>query len=485
MSYHSQYKQDQFLNENVFKGMTGGFFLEMGADDGIAGSNTLFFEQELGWSGICVEPRKEAYTKLVKNRKCLTANVGIALENKEKDFLEIKGYGEQTSGIRDYMDERHIERVRKELAEKGGSAEVVTVSCITLNDLFKQFKIARIDYFSLDTEGGEFELLRSIDYSKIKIRCISVENNYHEPHIEKFLKTKGYQKLTTLGIDEIYILKNDILNTYKEPLMEKIKRAEKPAKKLLRSTLGNTVYDAIKKMVLTGTKKTLKKALPKKVTGIYSNIAGKLRYKKFLAKFPGLKIGNNVRIAENCSLGKGIKMGNDIYLRGVDIGDYTYFSSKISANSATIGKYCSIGPDVKIGIGLHPAKTFVSTHPAFFSSRGQSTLVFADKNYFEELARITIGNDVWIGSNVIIKDGVAIGDGAIVGVGAVVVKDVEPYSIVGGVPAKLIRYRFEPEEIDFLMKLRWWNKPVSWLQNNWKDFLDIKQFMKKHKNNIY
>jgi acetyltransferase-like isoleucine patch superfamily enzyme len=123
----------------------------------------------------------------------------------------------------------------------------------------------------------------------------------------------------------------------------------------------------------------------------------------------------------------------------------------------------------------------VTTHPAFFSTRGQSTVVFADKNYFVETDRITIGNDVWIGINAIIKDGITIGNGAIVGAGAVVVKDVEPYSIVGGVPAKLIRFRFAKEEINFLEEMRWWDKPEEWIKNNWKDFLDIKNFISKYR----
>ena len=88
-----------------------------------------------------------------------------------------------------------------------------------------------------------------------------------------------------------------------------------------------------------------------------------------------------------------------------------------------------------------------------------------------------IGNDVWIGLNATILDGVTIGDGAIVAAGAVVTKDVPPYAVVGGVPAKIIKYRFTESQIDFLLKFRWWEKDRKWIQQNYKRFQDIESFI--------
>ncbi len=223
MKYYSQYRQDEFLNKNIFKNTKNGFFVEMGADDGISLSNTLFFERKLGWSGICVEPRKEAYEKLVKNRKCRTANVGIALEKGEKDFIDAKSAG-LISGLSEYMDPRHLSRLEKEVAKQGEKPQNIKITCITFNELIARFPTDHIDYFSLDVEGGELQILQSIDYKKTPIYCISVENNFKEPDINSFLKTKGYRFVTDIGIDDVYILKGCKFDTYREPVKKTLKR---------------------------------------------------------------------------------------------------------------------------------------------------------------------------------------------------------------------------------------------------------------------
>jgi acetyltransferase-like isoleucine patch superfamily enzyme len=120
----------------------------------------------------------------------------------------------------------------------------------------------------------------------------------------------------------------------------------------------------------------------------------------------------------------------------------------------------------------------VSTHPAFFSRHHKSSsLSFAVDKSFEEKLNTTIGNDVWIGANAVVVDGVTIGDGAIIAAGAVVTKDVPPYTIVGGVPAKIIRKRFSEAEINFLLDLRWWEKSDAWLQEYGKYFGSVSALM--------
>ncbi len=158
------------------------------------------------------------------------------------------------------------------------------------------------------------------------------------------------------------------------------------------------------------------------------------------------------------------------------IGKRTYFNTNIYAKNCVIGNYCSIGSDVTIGLSPHPTH-FVSTHPAFYSNnKGFQT--FADRMYFNEEVKTTIiGNDVWIGSKSTILPGVKIGDGAIIGYGSLVTKDVLPYSIVGGVPAKLIKYRFSQAIIDELVKIKWWEKSDDFIQSNYKLFLDPMSFI--------
>ncbi|MBA3921161.1 MAG: CatB-related O-acetyltransferase [Nostocaceae cyanobacterium] len=138
------------------------------------------------------------------------------------------------------------------------------------------------------------------------------------------------------------------------------------------------------------------------------------------------------------------------------MGRFNYVSSSSKLDLAEIGSFCSFGPELICGYGEHPTD-FVSTNPVFFSTFKQCGTSFADKNYFEERKKIFIGHDVWIGARVFIRDGVKIGNGAIIGAGAVVVKDIPDYAIVGGVPAKIIRFRFSDEIIRELLNINWWN----------------------------
>jgi acetyltransferase-like isoleucine patch superfamily enzyme len=158
------------------------------------------------------------------------------------------------------------------------------------------------------------------------------------------------------------------------------------------------------------------------------------------------------------------------------MGRYSYVGRDSQFYHARIGNFTSIGPEVLIGLGEHPSDEFVSTHPMFYSNRGQSNPVIVDATLFEEMPTTHIGHDVWIGARAILRTGVKIGDGAIIAAGAVVVKDVEPFSIVGGVPAKHIRYRFSPEEIERVKSSAWWNKDLAWLKQNLSSMTNIRRF---------
>lgn len=173
------------------------------------------------------------------------------------------------------------------------------------------------------------------------------------------------------------------------------------------------------------------------------------------------------------------------------IGRCSYVGENSSLQCARIGRFTGIAPGVCNARGKHPTHTFVSTHPAFFSTRKQVGISYVEKNLFEEIEYIddekkfciSIGNDVWIGTNATLVGNITIGDGAIVAAGAVVTKDVPPYAIVAGVPAKILRYRFTEEEIAFLMKLQWWEKDEAWIAENAKYFNDIKHLMAIYETN--
>ena len=145
------------------------------------------------------------------------------------------------------------------------------------------------------------------------------------------------------------------------------------------------------------------------------------------------------------------------------MGKGSYIGSRCHLSNVKIGKFCSIGDDVSVICGTHPVSEFISTHPAFYSESNFSGLSYAQQNIFEEFKHteenylITIENDVWIGSKVSILQGVTIGNGAIIASGAIVVKDVKPYEVVGGVPAKIIKKRFSDSEIQVLQSAKWWD----------------------------
>lgn len=164
------------------------------------------------------------------------------------------------------------------------------------------------------------------------------------------------------------------------------------------------------------------------------------------------------------------------------IGSFTYIGANSCLNNCEIGKFCSIASSVKIISSTHPTRDFVSTSPVFHSLQKQCGITFVSKQEFDEILLINgrsviIGNDVWIGEGVKIIGGVTIGDGAILAAGAMVVKDVPPFAIVGGVPAKVIRYRFEKESIKDLLLNPWWNMPEHWLRENAKLFKDINIYL--------
>lgn len=176
---------------------------------------------------------------------------------------------------------------------------------------------------------------------------------------------------------------------------------------------------------------------------------------------------------------------NKIYPHCVFVGDMgmgTYIA-EYSRIEGKIGRFTSIGPYCQVVIGMHPyTYPFVSTSPMFFSLAKQTGYTFAKKQCFQEFKYaegkypVVIGNDCWIGQRVSIISGVTIHDGAVILAGAMVTKDVPLYAIVGGVPAEVLKYRYDKQTISRLLEMKWWNREREWLNENWEKFNDISEF---------
>jgi len=204
--HYSQFKQDKILDLELFEKKENGLFVDVGATDGYHFSNTLFFEKQRRWKGICIEPNPIEFEKLKhSNRTCIKENYAISLKEGETDFLAIDGYGKGLSGIISLYDPRHLKRIEKELKGHDSKRHVFKVEAITLQKLLDSHQITYVDYCSIDVEGAEMQVLESIDFDKTYIKCFTIENNYGLDQETRFLTSKGYRLWKKVGCDDIFV----------------------------------------------------------------------------------------------------------------------------------------------------------------------------------------------------------------------------------------------------------------------------------------
>ncbi len=169
-------------------------------------------------------------------------------------------------------------------------------------------------------------------------------------------------------------------------------------------------------------------------------------------------------------------LGRDTRIYGTRLGYGSYINNNGDFSHTDIGYYTSIGANVKTAVGGHPLDGYCALHPAFTNpAKTFGYSYVSEKKYEDEAERIHIGSDVWIGNNVTIIDGAKISDGAVVGAGSVVKGELPPYSINAGVPARTIRYRYSEEEIEALLRLKWWEKDEKWIRSHIGDFNDVRR----------
>lgn len=208
---------------------------------------------------------------------------------------------------------------------------------------------------------------------------------------------------------------------------------------------------------------------------LYSYCIQNLNVAKYSVRYPYCKYHRNISL-HNVELSKYNVIFNNVVILNSIIESHTYIQHDTVVVNAKIGKFCSIAPRVTIGPGIHETGK-VSTHPSFYLRNTPLEKVFSKQDNVITSKLTIIGNDVWIGQNAIILDGVHIGDGAIIAAGAIVNKDVAPYSVVGGVPGRHIKYRFDPETIMLLEKSEWWNYSDEWFEENADMMLNTEKFI--------
>ncbi len=198
--FFSQSGQDKCVKNHFFKNLKKGFFVEIGAFNGINGSNCFYFEKFMDWNGIAVEPSPVHFEKLKKNRKCICINKAISNQNDHKEFVEVTNGYTQMSGILTNEYKKTLDIIMKDPRTKMNKLNIKTS---TFNEIVGENKI--IDYLSIDVEGEEERILESIDFNYFNIKVISVENNYPKKNnYNNLLKDKGFTYFDNYGVDELY-----------------------------------------------------------------------------------------------------------------------------------------------------------------------------------------------------------------------------------------------------------------------------------------
>jgi phosphonate metabolism protein (transferase hexapeptide repeat family) len=167
---------------------------------------------------------------------------------------------------------------------------------------------------------------------------------------------------------------------------------------------------------------------------------------------------------KSCRLGRYAIVGERVILREVTLGDFSYFERHAEAIYTSIGKFCSIAANSRINALEHPMER-LTTHKVSYRPNEYFRYLGVDGDFRERRRgkSVTIGHDVWIGHGAVIMPGVTIGNGAIIGANSVVTRDVQPFEIVAGVPARRLRWRFAPDIMERIQKLQWWDWPVGTL----------------------
>jgi FkbM family methyltransferase len=190
---------------DYFQEKENGFFVDIGAAEGILCNNSLPFEEGYGWKGICVEANPVTYQKLIKNRPwTLNLNMGVADKEDTLEFWQIQGEAACLSGFEKFMSEEHKRRIRHDVAANGDLLTKIDITCVPFDYIAKSAPNLRIDYLSIDTEGADLSIVQNINFSKIDIELISVEADHSFDQIKEILQQNRYMYIGACCNDKFF-----------------------------------------------------------------------------------------------------------------------------------------------------------------------------------------------------------------------------------------------------------------------------------------
>lgn len=196
-------QREQYITE--FFNKKNGFFVNVGAYDGIIGNNTLILEKDYAWTGICIDGNKTHYERLVKNRNCTCVHAVVSdIDSEDVLYYNVSGYSETLSGMDKTYDPRHKNRIFREIAEKGGNITISKEKTITLEKILSDNKVNDIDFLCVDTEGAELNVFKGLNFDRFRPSLIMVENNFSNNEVENYLKEKQYTKCHQIEWDDFY-----------------------------------------------------------------------------------------------------------------------------------------------------------------------------------------------------------------------------------------------------------------------------------------
>jgi FkbM family methyltransferase len=209
--FYSQFEQDRIINI-LLNNKKNGSFVDIGAYDGITFSNSFFFEKHNNWSGICFEPNPISFKKLSQVRNCILINGGISEKEGNLTFKAFSGNQEleMLSGFQEFFNDNQTLRIKEQLNNvKNSQTETIQIQTHSLNKVLKDNKINYVDYCSIDTEGGEYNILKTIDFDSIYVSALSVEDNFDSKEVINYLNSKGFVFMFLWKCDLFFINKNE------------------------------------------------------------------------------------------------------------------------------------------------------------------------------------------------------------------------------------------------------------------------------------